>query len=151
MSIFYFFTLPPQEFIFKFWVPFLISFTLFFAILEGVKIFNKKINFIISLSATLLFANSPFFITFSEYFTAYAAFFVFAAFIALFGVGVMVMGGKRLKAIWIEEELKKINQELEIKRKQFEEAAERKDEVRAALLKEEINELIKKKKELLQP
>jgi protein-arginine kinase activator protein McsA len=76
---------------------------------------------------------------------------VFAAFVALFGLGTIVKGGKRLKAIWGEEELKLIDRRIEEKRKGLKEAIAREDLETAKKLESEIKELEEKKRKILQP
>ena len=137
------------DFVFNFWLPFILSFTLIFAILEGMKIFERKINITIALIVTLGFSASPFFQVFAKIIVSYSAIFVILAFFSLFVIGTSKYSLKRLKMIEIKDKLRLIEEELEKRRKEYEEAIKSGDEVKARILKNEIEKLEERKDILL--
>lgn len=139
------------EFLFNTWVPFLISFVLIYGVLEGIKIFNRRINFMISLLLSLAFLTSPAFKIFSEIFTSYAAFFVIATLVAVFIVGSLVHGGRKIIQIEkreLEERLKAVNEKIRKKEEELERARREGKEEQAAQISKELEDLKRKKSEI---
>ena len=145
MTIFEFFTLPLNELLFQFCIPFLVSFALMFGVLEGMKLFKKKINFVIALAATLAFANSPLFLTFSQLISSYGAFLVFASFIAVFALAGIIRGGKRLGA---EAELMELEKKIGEKEFELKQLLQLGKEKEAEQVAKELEELRKKREGL---
>ena len=79
------FDLP--SFLYDFFLPFLLSFTLAYATLQIFKLFDKRINLVIALSLTLIFSASPFFKIFTTYLPYFSAIFIFLLFVAVFLYG----------------------------------------------------------------
>ena len=142
--------IPLQDFIFNTWIPFLISFALLYGVLEGVKIFDRRISLLIAFLATLAFSASPFFEIFSQFFIKYSAFFILSIFLVLFVGGGLIFGKRKISSIYEEtKELKEIEKEIDNCKKELEKAEEEGDTKKVEELKKKLKELEKKKEKLL--
>ena len=68
-------------------LPALIIFAILWALLGSIRVFNRKINLVLSLALTILVVGSPQFVYFSTYLTQLGAQVAIAAFFLLFAVG----------------------------------------------------------------
>ena len=83
-----FFTLTPQEMLYGFALPFIIVLVIFFAVLQMIRVFSRKINLIISLIVTILAATTPIFSTIATWLGHYTAYTALAAFVVVFAIGI---------------------------------------------------------------
>ena len=74
-------------FLYEFFIPFLLSFTLMYAALQLFKLFDKRINLVIALSLTILFSVSPLFKLFATYLPYFSAVFILGLFVIVFMYG----------------------------------------------------------------
>jgi hypothetical protein len=107
-----------QNIFYNFFLPFLVIFAILFGALEGVKIFNRRINLVLSLALTIFAAYGGAFSFFSQYLLLLGPYTAFAAFILVFFVGVLIWAFGRGKEIYYEsaaphKKLEKLNKEIE--------------------------------------
>ena len=126
MEIFLGFTL--HEFVFQLLLPFCFVFILLYGVLQGMRIFDKRINVAISLIATLFFMLSPAYSWLLLIFERYVAFFVLGLIILVFFVGMALHAGIKLKGI--------VKPEDKVKKKKEEAAKLRAEAAKLAASKE---------------
>ncbi len=80
--------LTPQELIFQLFLPFIITLIIFFAVLQMVGFFSKKINLILSIGITIAVASTPLFSTIATWIGQYSAYTALAAFFIVFVLGI---------------------------------------------------------------
>jgi len=107
------FQLSPQELIFKLFLPFIITLVIFFAVLQMVGLFSRKINLIISLAVTIMIATTPLFATIATWISQFGAFTALIAFVAVFVIGIGAWAFRRSReyiagALEADIELKKL-------------------------------------------
>jgi predicted PurR-regulated permease PerM len=120
------FELP--SFLYNFFIPFLLSFTLTYAALQVFKLFDKRINLVIALSLTLIFSASPFFKLFTTYLPYFSAIFIFGLFVIVFMYGSFRKSEVTLKEVGKFEYKRKkeeLVKQLEGLNKKFEEALQK--------------------------
>jgi len=136
--------LPVEQLFQGFFLPFLLAFAILWGLLSALKVFNKKVNIILSLVLTILAASTPQFALFSTYVTQLGAQVAITAFFILFGFGVLVWALGRGKNILYEQTgmtKDKINKQLAKYYKKYREAKEEgnKEKMKTAL--DEIEKL----------
>ncbi len=93
----------PIETLFRgFFLPFVLIFTIFWAILSSLGVFNKKINFILSLAFSLLVATTPQFTMLTTYIAQLSGEVAIVAFGLLFGFGALLWAIGRGRDIYDE-------------------------------------------------
>lgn len=96
--------LPPpyNEYLFTYFVPFIILFAIFWGILTMMKIFNKKINMFLAIIFPLvfMFGAPETFLWFSTYLINLGSFLAVGAFIAVFVFGVIAWALQRGRDIY---------------------------------------------------
>ncbi|MEM7825390.1 MAG: hypothetical protein QW412_00845 [Candidatus Aenigmatarchaeota archaeon] len=119
MSIFDFLAQESLHNIFyNFFLPFIVMFAILFGALEGIRIFNKKINLVLSLAITITAFYGGGFSFFLQYFLLLGPYTAFVAFVLLFFVGILIWAFGRGKEIYYKtaaphKKLEKINKEIE--------------------------------------
>jgi len=79
--------LSTQELIFQIFLPFVLIFAILWGIISALRLFDNRVNLIISLVITILLASTEAFVTLTVFYTQLGASFVFLLFIGLFFVG----------------------------------------------------------------
>lgn len=122
VTIFEIAQLTPQELIYQLFLPFILTYVIFFAVLQMISLFNKKINLILSLAITVMIAASPIFAWITSLITQYGAYTALGAFIAVFVIGIGAWTFKRSRAYItgtpeeahrLENEIKKLREKME--------------------------------------
>jgi ABC-type multidrug transport system fused ATPase/permease subunit len=103
MNLFDLFTMPIAEMFQGFFLPFLIIFVIVWAILNALKVFNKRVNMVLSLSLSLLASSTPQFTLFAAYIAQMGAQVAIVAFGLVFVFGVMMWTFGRGKDIFYEQ------------------------------------------------
>lgn len=142
-------TIAPEQLLYGLLLPFLLIFAITFGVLSSLRVFNKKINIVVSLILTLLVTSSPQFGLFATYIAQLGAQVVLVMFGLLFGFGVIVWAIGRGRDIYhdsmvpsrregkILERMEKIDKKLartrgEKRKALLEERRELEDELRIA-------------------
>ncbi len=107
------FSLTPNELFFELFLPFALTLVIFFAVLQMVRLFNRRINLIISTIVTIMIATTPLFAQMAVWISQFGSYTAMIAFIGLFvlGIGAWVFrkGGEYVgDAIEAEMNLKKL-------------------------------------------
>jgi len=76
-----------QELIFQIFLPFILIFAILWGIISALRLFDSRVNLIISFVITILLASTEAFVTLTIFYTQLGASFVFLLFIGLFVVG----------------------------------------------------------------
>lgn len=118
--------LPPpyNEYLFTYFVPFIILFAIFWGVLTMMKIFNKKINIFLAIIFPLvfMFGAPETFLWFSSYLISLGSFLAVGAFVAVFVFGVIAWALQRGRDIYrdVADLDSKILKKREDARKKFE-------------------------------
>lgn len=120
---------PQENILYGFFLPLLLIFAILYGALLVVKLFNKRINFVLALIFTLLTTATPAFAWFSSVLPTYGAVLAVGAFAAIFIIGTIrwswskgretymtakYAGGPRLDRIEkLHKALEKLNKEHE--------------------------------------
>jgi len=88
-------SLTLQELIFQIFLPFIFIFAILWGVLTTLKIFEKKINLVISLVITLFLASTETFVLLTTYYSQISGAFVTFVFIGLFVVGTIIWAVRR--------------------------------------------------------
>jgi len=94
-SISDFMALTPEQLVYTALVPALIIFAIFWGILESMKLFGRKVNFVLALSMTIATAFSPVFSWISYYVINLASLVGVGTFGIVLIVGIIIWGLKR--------------------------------------------------------
>lgn len=118
-----------KEMIYTFLIPFLITFSIFFGVLSALRIFNKRINIVLSFSLTIAAAYGGLFNLLSSYLLQLGAYVGVIAFFIVFVLGIAFWGFGKGKEIYYRvmaphERLKKIDKEMSKIEKKIKEARE---------------------------
>lgn len=125
--------LPPEQIFRGFFLPFVILFAISWGVLTSLRIFDKRINLVISLALTVLVVFTPQFTIFATYLTQLGGQFAVAAFFIVFGFGVLMWAFGRGKDIYYEQissKKEKMNKEIAKHYKKYKEAMEKDDKER---------------------
>ena len=97
-----FFSMAPDQIIYTVLLPFIIAFTIFWALLSSMRIFGSKVNIVISfvLAMGLFFTDAYVFL--GQFIFASGTFLATGIFILIFGVGVIIWAFQRTKGIYYE-------------------------------------------------
>lgn len=111
-------SLPLEQVIRTFLLPFLILFAIVFAILTTLNIFKRKINIVVALGLTILASSTEQFTLFTLYLTQLGGQFALTAFFIVFILGVSMWALGRGREIYYEQlapsgRLKKLYKDLE--------------------------------------
>lgn len=121
-----------QEIIYSLLLPFFLMFALLFGALEMVRLFNRRINIILSLVLTILATQSPLFPFFSQVISVYGIVAVISVFMAVFLIGSLRWGIATMERISGETgKLKKLYKLREKLWKEYEKALDRGDDATA--------------------
>jgi hypothetical protein len=102
MSLFELFTMPVDQMFQGFFLPFLIIFVIIWAILNSLRVFDRKVNMVLSLSVSILSSSTPQFTMFARYITQMGAQVAIVAFGLVFGLGVLMWSLGRSRDIYYE-------------------------------------------------
>ena len=83
-----------------FFLPFILTFAIFWGLLEALRVFNRRINLILALGITIAAAYGGLFGWLSSYLLTLGAFTGLAAFVIIFILGVIVWAFGRGEAIF---------------------------------------------------
>jgi hypothetical protein len=126
--------LPPEQLFRSFFLPFIITFALFWGLLTILKIFNRRINIVLALSMTAAAWYGGVFTWFTEVAFSMTSNVVIIIFALLFIVGAAIWAIGRGKDVYYEQvpfaKSKKITKELAKHYKEYKKAKERGDEGR---------------------
>jgi len=124
-----------EEFFRNIFLPFTLTFVLFWAILEGIGRFGRKINLILAFCLTAFAAYGGLFTWFVQYVAQLGAYTGLIAFAIVFILGSIIWAIGRTKEIYHEEippkKLEKLNKEIAKLYKKAREAKERGEEDKA--------------------
>jgi len=137
-------SMPLEQMFRGFFLPFVILFAIVFGVLSAVRIFNKKINLVISVALTVLVVFTPQFTVFATYLTQLGGQFAIAAFFAVFGFGVLMWALGRGRDIVYEQTgltKDKIIKKLEKHYRKYKDAREDGDREKMGAEEEEIKRL----------
>ena len=95
--------MPVEEMFQGFFLPFLIIFVIVWAILNALRVFNKRVNMILSLALSLLASSTPQFTLFAAYIAQMGAQVAIVAFGLVFGFGVLMWTFGRGRDIFYEQ------------------------------------------------
>ena len=119
--------LPPpyNEYLFTYFVPFIILFAIFWGLLTMMKIFNKKINIFLAMIFPLvfMFGAPETFLWFSSYIINLGSFLAVGAFIAVFVFGVIAWAIQRGRYIY--QDVAGLDKQIVDKRKKLQELAQK--------------------------
>jgi len=77
-----------QELFFGFFLPFILTLIIFFAVLQMVGVFRRKTNLVVSLIITILVATTPVFSAMATWIGQYSGYTALVAFFIVFVVGI---------------------------------------------------------------
>ncbi len=110
-------SLSLNELLYTVFLPFIVVFAIFFGALSAVRIFNKKINLVLSFALTLAGAYGGLFTWFAVYLLPLGAYMGVIAFAAVFFIGIIIWSVGRGKDIYYEaapeKALEKVNKDIE--------------------------------------
>lgn len=95
VTIFEIAQLTPEQLIYQLFLPFILTLVIFFAALQMIGLFSRKINLILSLAITIMVATSPIFAWITNLITQFGAYTALGAFIAVFVIGIGAWTFKR--------------------------------------------------------
>jgi len=110
--------------IYTFFVPFLILFCIFWGVLSAMRIFNKKVNLVLSIVITIGLSATDLFTYISTYLLSLGATFTVAAFFLIFFFGIIMWTFGKGKQIYrgamapadrlknIDKEIAKVDKEI---------------------------------------
>lgn len=88
--------------IYETFLPFIITFTIFWGILETLRIFNRKVNLILAVSLSVMAGYGGLFEIVSGYLMQLGAFIGLVAFLVIFVVGMIIFSYGRTRDIYYE-------------------------------------------------
>lgn len=109
--------IPQEQLIFQVILPFIVVFAILWGALESLGTFSRRINLVLALSFTTGFAITDYFLWFSRYLINLGSFLVLAAFLALFGFGILRWMFGRGRDVYYEtgpdwKRIERINKEI---------------------------------------
>lgn len=103
--------------------PFLLVFIILWAVLKKINIFDKKINFVISLGISFMLATSNAFVIMSTYITEVSGYAMIIVFGLVIAGGTMMWGMNRGKTIYYDQNtgklIRKLNKKIGKLRKKY--------------------------------
>lgn len=108
---------PISDLIYSFFLPFIITFAIFWGVLSMMKFFNKRINLVLAFALTLAAAGGGLFNFYAQYLLVLGPVVAVGAFIIVFVVGTVIWAYGRGKDIYYgtdpERRMEKINRDIE--------------------------------------
>jgi hypothetical protein len=134
--------LTPHDLIYQFFLPFILTYTIFFAVLQLLPLFSKRINLIISLVITILIAVSPMWVKIVTIMTQYGVFSAVGAFFAVFVVGVWAWAFRKSReyATGTPDDIRRLEKDIRNKKKKLDRESDERKKMR---LRRELYELEK--------
>ncbi len=136
----------PSELLYNFLLPFLLIFAILWGMLSAIKVFDKRINIVISLIITLLVANSTYFISLSQFIGQLGGYTALIAFGILFILGIGMYSFGKGSDIYSEHmpkwrKLKTIRQQKSELRKELQKAKDRGEREKMHSIYEQLKRL----------